>query len=114
MENTLKSKDGKFTFERGKSYAMKYRRTTALHIYEKEYDWYRTEWSTSRKQTYDGYINFNQLPERYTWFTNLGKGKMVCTELTESQVKELDAAFNTYEKIEEKNREEKYKKKIRK
>lgn len=112
MENTLKSNDGTFTFENGKSYAMKFKRTTVLHVYEKQGDWYRTEWVTAKNHEYHGYINFEQLPARYAWFKNLGNGKMICTEIPEAEVKAREAAYNTWAIAEEKAKEAKYKKKF--
>lgn len=108
-KTTYSTDNNEFTFENGKSYSMKFKRTTVNHIYEPEYDWYRTEWITAKKLEYHGFIDISQLPDRYSWYRSLGKGKVVCKEMTIEEVKTSSAAYNTWEIQEERAKAEKYK-----
>ena len=115
MEKEIfKTDDGEFTFEEGKSYSMKYKLTTVHYIWEADCELYRTEYSTSKNHSYEGYIITKQLPERYSWHKNVherskSKSKFMCRELTGDELKKLNADFNTWEVIEQEKREAKRK-----
>jgi len=107
-EKNFTTEDG-FTFEPGKSYFMKYKRTIMRHVYEKEGDWYRVERVTSKTKEVTGYVNDNQLASRYNYFKHLGGGKIECREMTADEIKQSNADYNTWEEMENQKREEKRK-----
>lgn len=113
-KETFKTKDGKFTFEEGKSYFMKYKSTSVYYIWESIYGFYRTEYITSKKHSYEGYILTSQLPGRYNWKKNIHKKSktkkpFICEELSPATVKKMNADFNTWEINQEEKRQTKRK-----
>lgn len=98
---SYKASDGTFEFIHGKSYVMKYRRTTMFFVYEKECDWLRVEHSTSKDTGY-AFINCHEIVGRYSYYNNSlhGDGKRTCRELTDAEIKERNAMYNTWEQIE--------------
>ncbi|MCK9575511.1 MAG: hypothetical protein WC979_02080 [Candidatus Pacearchaeota archaeon] len=110
MAEKLKSYDNKYTFEFGKSYLMKYKRTTMFFICEPKLDWYRVEHSTSKDTGY-AFINFSDIPGRYSYYANPlnGKGELIVRELTAAEIKERDSAYDTWEAMENQTRKFNYK-----
>jgi len=110
MAEKLKSFDDNYTFEFGKNYLMKYKRTTMYFICEPALDWYRVEHSTSKDTTY-AFINFSDVPGRYRYYLNPshGNGELIFKELNEAETKERESAYKTWEAMEQQTRKFNYK-----
>ena len=103
--------DKAFTFEVGKSYYMKFKRTTMCFLYEPKNNWYRLERKTNKNQDVEGYILRRELSQWYNYLNNEdhANGKIKVIELDEVTIKEHNAFYNNWEINKEEERKAKFK-----
>jgi hypothetical protein len=84
----------------GKSYVIKYKRTTIYFVYEQENDWYRIEHITARDSHYAFIIN-KDVQSRCNYYNNEhhANGTLNFRELTADEIQSRNAEYNTWEQI---------------